>query len=122
MREYFRYIKGASGNFGAIGVKEVEGGNFKVGISICAKCEPRFNKKLARELVNQKIEKSEEFTFFEMVDNKVLDKIKKTLPHFKKSDWYDPNTLQLCDIDVALRRISNDILMDYAKEYYNSIK
>jgi hypothetical protein len=117
MREYFRYIKDLDGSFGAIGVKEVEGGKFKVGISLCSKDEPRFDKKIARDIVNQRIDKSEEFTFFEVIDNKVFDRIKKSLPHWK-DDWDSPVFV----VEFTLRRIAEDILMDYAKDRYYEIK
>lgn len=120
MKEYFRYLKNRKGSFGAIGVKEVEGGKFKIGISLCSKGEPRFDKKIARELVNQRIEKSEEYNFFDIIDYRAYDMIKKTLPHY--STVFSELSSKHHYIEMALEDISDDILMDYAKQRYYEVK
>ena len=115
MRNYFRYVRGKSGvGIGAINIMEVNG-TFRVGVSICAPSDT-FSKTEARELAcNRTLDNSEAlvFSFYELVDNDWVVDLVDALPHREEVVGEFCSTM----FDMI-----DDIVMDYAKEYYKSVK
>ena len=115
MRNYFRYIRDENGKgLGAINVMEVNG-TFRVGVSICAPSDV-FSKKEARDIAcNRTLDNKEAlvFSFYEMIDNDWYDDFVSILPHREGLIYYAVETFFA---------IVDDVIMDYAREYYKSIR
>lgn len=113
MREYFRYVRGFHGKgLAAIMIKEIEGGNFQIGVSVCSPKDV-FDKKTAREIATAKCEASPVFTFYNLVDGDWFDDVMSTLPHNR-----DEVTR---DIGCEIFNMIGDIESDYAKAYYKTL-
>ena len=113
MKSYFRYVRGANGNgFGAIAIEEDEHGIFNVGVSVCAPSDV-FSKETARYLAFERVrEKPLRLSFYELVDKDWYDDLASLLPH--RDNVIDFFTIAFFDM-------TEDVLMDYAKEHYKTL-
>ena len=113
MKSYFRFIRGRNGKgIGAVQVNEYEFGQFKIGVAICNP-KDEFDKKVAHEVCEENLKNSFYYDFYEIIDGDWYDDIVDNLP---KRDWI------VDDVASALYEVSDDILMDYARSHFNSIR
>lgn len=113
MKSYFRFIRGLNGKgIGAVQVNEYDYGQFKIGVSVCNPND-KFDKKVAHKVCEENIENSFYYDFYEIIDGDWYDDVISNLP--KRSRIAD-------DVVSTLYEISDDILMDYARSHFNSVR
>ena len=112
MKSYFRYVRGNHGKgLGAVMVNEYPHGEFKIGISICNPSD-EFSKVEARKVAEKNLEKSDIYSFYEMIDGDWIFDVVDSLPH--RDEIVD-------DVLSVVWNIADDIMADYARSHYESI-
>lgn len=113
MRKYVRYANDyfTQNRLGVVMIEEVEGGNFKIGVSICSPCD-KFDRNYGKALAEERLKNSKSYTFYDVIDGRATEDIIKALPHGYVREI----------VDDAIFYMGKDILMDYAKDTYKRLK